>query len=916
MGSPMNLRLTERSWAIEVCSSITKWASSADSTIKSAGGEHGMRDSAGALFPDVILFGDGAQAMVVQGWELKLPDTSIEDSSLLENAERKARALGLASFLVWNVNNAVLYSISDAGRVKVKGWALAIQVNRESVATSPWRELLHEMLVDISEFISRGTIRLTSPIDTITSATFAGFVTRHLASTKEALEYFYATDQRLRDSIDLWWNEQKYEHVNNIKFEVLANEILVSWLSKFLLAHAIRHTSINAGRVDDIIATTSVVLAQQVFQEISETSDFLNVFHKQMGEESIPAQAWEDLVEINKLLGGALVRDMDASILQQLLNIPRLSARRFAGQFATPPIVASFIVALAGLSPTSTILDPCVGTGTLARAAFLELRRLGVAATNATANIWASDKFRGPLRLATLALSTHENRSHILNIFQHDAATLSPMEPISLVDPDTGKWVVRQLPEFDVLISNLPFVRQEDVDKANPGVREAIQEDLATRGITISGKSDLFGYLTFALRNVVKPGGVVVLLTSNSWMASEWGISFIEGLERFYKLRYVIGSGMGRWFSEVKIATTIIVLEKRSGPVSAEEIDSEVTTYAVLQDKIENLCKEDILQDAQILAAQIRSSITVEKTVKCFSVSTQKRRRMTAAGTSFTTLFADTTWADAILPLLSPISEHFRVGRGERRGWDELFYPNGDHRIEEEYLVPALLSSRSAQLIAEPDGLAFCCSESVAGLTAKKHLGALNWISRFTNAQNRIGRPLPDVLAQRGRHWYEMNRDSTADLVIPMNPHTRLFVARLKTPAVVNQRLITLRANKQTDIDLCHALLNSSVGVLLLEASGFGRGEGVLDLRSDSVKNRMRMLDPNRISSKDRLKILKAFAPLKGRSVLDLTLEMCENDRFTFDRAIGEVFGFSSYVDAVRKASIEIMSIRLLASQA
>ena len=156
----MALRLTERRWAIQVCNSINAWATTVDSIVKSAGGEHGLRDDSGALFPDVVLFGDGAQAMVVQGWELKLPDTPVNDPDLLANAERKARALGLASFVVWNVNNAVLYSISTIERQQVKSWSLAVQVDRDGVADSPWRNLLEEMLTDITEFISRGAIQI------------------------------------------------------------------------------------------------------------------------------------------------------------------------------------------------------------------------------------------------------------------------------------------------------------------------------------------------------------------------------------------------------------------------------------------------------------------------------------------------------------------------------------------------------------------------------------------------------------------------------------------------------------------------------------------------------------------------------------------------------------------------------------
>jgi hypothetical protein len=911
----MTLRLTERSWAIEVCTAISTWAVEVESTIKSAGGEHGMRDDAGALFPDVVLFGDGAQAMVIQGWELKLPDTAIDDTDLLVNAQRKAEALGLASFVVWNVNQAALYSISSDQRTLIKTWNLAIQVDRRGVASSPWKKLLFEMLEDINEFISVGEIRLTSPLDMLSSSTFGGFVTRHIESTKESIKTHCGLNAELREEVDLWWADHSHEHSASDKYLILANEILVSWLSKFLLAHAIRRTATTASRVDEISADTSVQDAQQIFYEISLASDFFNVFIQELAEKTIPRMAWVELTEINAVLRNALVQDSTSAVLQQLLNVPRAAARRSAGQFATPNVVASLMAALASLTTQDHVLDPCAGTGTIAKALFNQLRILGASPDEATKRVWASDKFRSPLRLATLALSVPENRSLILNVFQYDASQLVPGLGITLTDPNSGEKVKRDLPLFDAIVSNLPFVRREIIDHLNPGLREDVNEMLAAHEISLSSKSDLFAYLPFALFRITKPGARIVLLTSNSWMASEWGGLFIDAIERFYKIKYVVASGNGRWFTEVKVATTIIVLERRTDVVASDSIKTEMTNYSLLHDRIETLCPEDDPSASGTLSARIKSGQSIDSKLSTFSVSVKDRRLITEAGASFTTLFSDTSWTDSVLPLLRPIRDLFDVGRGERRGWDAMFYPPNENEIEAEYLIPVLLSPRSAGIESEPDGFAFCCSADEDHLKTMGHHGALRWISQFRSAVNGTGKPLPEVLMRSGYHWYEMRADAVADLVIPMNPNTRLFVSRLKTRSLANQRLITLRAHKQADLDLCHALLNSAVGVLLLEASGFGRGEGVLDLRSDNVKNRMKMLDPHRVSEQQKVTILEAFRPLRNREIKDLNHELLQLDRLNFDQVVAEVYGFEVDLQSIRNAARDLLSMRMLASR-
>src|ERR1700754_3377904 len=99
----------ERSWAIDLIGHIKTLSISNNRSIKDAGGEQTVRVDGGSLFPDVLLFGDRETARILQGWELKMPDTSISDRELRENAEIKANALGLDSFLLWNVTHAHLY---------------------------------------------------------------------------------------------------------------------------------------------------------------------------------------------------------------------------------------------------------------------------------------------------------------------------------------------------------------------------------------------------------------------------------------------------------------------------------------------------------------------------------------------------------------------------------------------------------------------------------------------------------------------------------------------------------------------------------------------------------------------------------------------------------------------------------------
>lgn len=73
----------ERSWGIDVISEINRIIQTQHRPIRRAGGERTITAATGRLFPDVLLFSDQAQARIIQGWELKMPDTPITDSTLL-----------------------------------------------------------------------------------------------------------------------------------------------------------------------------------------------------------------------------------------------------------------------------------------------------------------------------------------------------------------------------------------------------------------------------------------------------------------------------------------------------------------------------------------------------------------------------------------------------------------------------------------------------------------------------------------------------------------------------------------------------------------------------------------------------------------------------------------------------------------
>src|SRR5690606_38740759 len=164
------------------------------------------------------------------------------------------------------------------------------------------------------------------------------------------------------------------------------------------------------------------------------------------------------------------------------------------------------------------------------------------------------------------------------------------------------------------------------------------------------------------------------------------------------------------------------------------------------------------------------------------------------------------------------------------------------------------------------------------------HSGALNWIRKFRTQEN-IAK-----LSKPGRHWYEMNTESLADLVLFINYGDRLFVGRVDPPSFADQRLIPLKPKEELDIELHHALLNSAISMFMIEALGFGRGLGVLDLNKDRIGKYMHMLDASRLDEVAVAQLKTTFLPLTQRDVMPLADELDQTDRIAFDDAVIAAF--------------------------
>ena len=858
------------------------------------------------MFPDVVLYGNKEQSIILQGWELKMPDVPIEDETFIKDAQQKAIALNLNSCLIWNFTYAVLYIRREKNTFsKLKQWDATSHIRtRADVETyrTDWEKLLEEIVLDVNSYFVSGDFRNATLGDIISESTITTLIQRNKEIIAEKLKTAAFRDAVMAAYIDNWWLgvKSEYEHDETDKYKAYAKTIILNWANRIIFAHIIKNRQNGELVINELDYDTTPSEANQIFQKITAKCDFYNVFSAVRYNDILPELTWQDFAEYSNFLKSNGIENLNQEALQNILEgSVATSKRAINGQYTTPPELAKLLVRLSVKDWTDTILDCCCGTGTIPKAA-IEIKRTQLSPKDAVESVWACDKYKYPLQVANISMTDSDTINLANRLFQHNALSLTIGDDISIVNPETGEEMHLSLPAFGTVVSNLPFVPFEIIPDDDKD--EISKMPLASE---LDGRSDLYCYIATKIADVIKPGGTLGIIVSNSWLGTNAGTKLIEVLRQKYYLKQVHLSGKGRWFKNADVVTTIIVLEKKGSSQKA------TTDFWLWKQTLEQLTtdsdNENILVNSALLGTEL------DKTVSRLSKYAQSQiDDLLELNVCYNALFHDIDWLLNVKDKIIPINEVYHVFRGNRRGWDALFYPQaGEHRIEKQYLKKVLINARNVnRLTATADRDAFCCGVSTADLEKQGHIGALEWITKFVDQRNGVGKPLPTVLKRTGMEWYELQDNEIAEVFTMMNPDQRLFFAKFETPSFVNQRLIGLTHKASySDEELNHALLNSMFTMFYIEASGFGRGLGVLDVNKDSIAN-CYMLNPKLVSQNDRTKIIAAFEKLKSRQIMRVSEELSDDIRLEFEHTVLKSFGIDDYFDKIKSSLLSMQETR------
>ncbi len=901
----------ERSFVIQLISEINTYLQSRDICIKRAGGERTINGGHFVKFPDVLLFSDMSQSVILQGWEAKCPDVPIDDEAFVNDAHNKARLLNCNSTVLWNFQYAQLHVCGEDGEFYIaENWTISPNIiNRQSISLyeSEWRQFAHFLIDKIAEYVATGSIKHRSLGDTLTGSVMPALINKNKGVVSEELKREAARNVQVKATIENWWAAVKAEYVHDETdpFSAYAKIILINWMNKFLFANIIQSRCDAARVIGNITEGCKISEAVDYFSRITENCDFYNVFSEFKYSAILPCTTWDDLLSFNQLLLECditrLESDYSHKILEDSISVAK---RQIAGQYPTPEPLAKLMSEIAVRNAYGHAWDCCCGTGTIGCSVWSRKEELlrdiepnpGAIAYKTT---WMSDIHDFPLQIATQSLSSLSPDAVPLLIFKQNVFDVDPGKRLNVVDPASGEMLEVAVPQFDSIVSNLPFV---DFNTTEISWYDAVKQELKDRlqrefNVALSDRNDLYCYIALHLESLLSDDGYICLLTSNSWLCTSAGDNFLDALKSVFSVDGIYVNGKYRWFSNADVMNAVLVLKKKGSS------DPDKTHLGVIAASIADLENDSIRRQISncIIAHSGDCAFFSEKEYRWEDVLKYKQ-----FGLSYYAICQGASFLYEMRAGLHKARCKFDIARGTKSGQDSFFYSDDPTFVDDEFRLDLLKNLRGVNSFTlKPNAYAFYCDKSEDYLEENGYQKTLTHIRsvQSINASCNSHRP----------YWYTLPDSKPLSFTTSMNTGGRLFFAGAPkgTRFVANQRVLCFKAKDPAlDEELCLSLLNSTLGMLLIEVSAAPMALGALDTRAATFRE-MQMLNPDLVSAEDREAILTAFEPLKSRRVEEALVELDLEDRKIFDDAVLKAYGLENYGERIRSTLKSMLESRL-----
>jgi len=944
--------------------------------------EHATNDSSlyglkRVKFPDVLITLDLEGHQPFCGWECKTPETDVRDQKLLKDAVEKAQTIGARYFVTWNMQTAIIWRTPEKTRVIVdEGYKVReigpdpritkVRDLRDPKKAEVLEETCRRLLLDLGKLYKDERINLPIADKTV----FVGMVST--ASEKLAETLFEdlrkaRANKSFNRRLNAWARKQGVNKYDQEYCETLAQQIAYKIIGKVLFYLTLRRQNLRLPKLD--LKGENYKAAMRKMRSLFESAlevDYQAIFERDITDEiELSRQSAEVVIELTDKLAHWSFELMPLDVIGYVFErlVPE-EARHDLGQYFTPDNLVDLITAFCVRNENDVVMDPTCGTGTFLIRIYERLRALGAKRKphhKLLEQIWGFDIAGFPAELATINLYRQDlgDYRNFPRVLAKDFFDVMPGAEFRFPPPKktakAGDRIAVQIPQFDALVGNFPFIRQELIEKAEQGYKGKLErvlfedwgkgypslfrdgKDKNAHKLRLSGQADIYAYLYFHTAAHLKEGRRMGFVTSNSWLDVAYGYELQKFFLSKFKLIGIFESRCEPWFEQSAVNTVFTILERCD---DQEEQSGNYVRFVKVKKPLGKLFPEDALTDAQ--SRMIGLERFVEKIeelgdrweacggegFKRFGAINAKyvkqpeiisyeddevRVRMIRQGDLFKQVQEagkTVKWGqylrgpDIYFEILEkcadklvPLGEIADIRRGITTGKNKFFYLTKEQvehwGIEDEFLKPVVESpKRCMGVVVNQREVDYFVFLCHKEKSELKGTRALKYIQWGENQRRGDGVSWADGQTVKvRRNWYDLGKRESGALLLPRVTGRRLRAVLNESDVQVDDDMFEVMRSEKTCVLGLWVFLNSAWALLDRELRG-KVNLGDGALKVDGPEWRGTLVPERVLLSIVAAKGEPKLRMLACRKVADVRVEARRKDRIAFEEAVVEAMGF------------------------
>ncbi|MEM3874166.1 MAG: N-6 DNA methylase [Candidatus Bathyarchaeia archaeon] len=721
--------------------------------------------------------------------------------------------------------------------------------------------------------------------------TFHNFITPYIL---ESLNQLLREDLKFKEEYIRWLRAQLFEYSPEMN-ERIAEQLAYMLMNRLTFYKTLETqvaTIPKLSKIETEDPKEFSAILRGYFDKVYKEVDYEAIFEPHPVLDQIPFSkklmyALNEFIEELGTYNLAKIRsDVIGRVYEEL--IPDVERHRL-GQYYTPPPIVELITEMCIRSPNDKVLDPACGSGSFLVKAYHKLKdlkkkenpfadenRLHEEILN---QLYGVDINPFPAQLSSINLAIRNLRvpSRHMNIVVSDFFKVKPSMGV--------------IPEVDVVVTNPPYTRQEEMEYKDQIREEALTYSDGSK-IQLDARAGIYAYFFTHSAKFLKEHGMMGQITSDTWLDVGYG----EGLKQFFldhfKIHAIIWYDV-RAFEKALVGTCITILEKEDK--SREERENNLVKFVRIKKAIPTEGLVRIIEEAKENFEDERIGITVKKQKEL--EPKDKWGKYLRAPTIYYKIVKNQK--------ITKFKEIAEIRRGYTTGANEFFYLDKDKiklwNIEKEFLEPIVTSPKNIKIeLSDCD-----ISEWVLIINEpKEKLTKTNVLKYIEHGENvdvsvrggkeagKVVKGYQNLSTMRSRSvWYSLPKREPAPLLLSCKIWERFIVILNRAKAQADKAFYEIRPKNIKNINTLAAVLNSSLTALIAELHGRFYGGGVLELEIYECKD-MPVLNPDELTENERNKIEEAFSKVcEAQKKGDEKLE--QEARRALDYAVFDVLGLS-----------------------